>query len=614
MQKLLIEKIKAVPKYVYLISLSYALFYPTLYLILYLTTPSGYGFTWGWFGDDGILLSLMRSVENNLICLWASQDKVSVFAVPGLTSPYIYVPLGYISYFLRIPYQATMIVSGLIARFVLLIVIFFFLSEFVSREKVKIFYLVYTLTSGFGGLIFFLSTVVSNPASLLEPRHPFYGFMATINYELFEGVGLVPITMMNRLYYLLPMILGLVGLIFLKKHFDSSKVPLLLFSGLLYAVTFLFYPIYGISFSLISLIYGLTRLVSGEKQHVMEYLKKYSILFSLAVVGLIPWIITLIYNRKMLDLYSAIASSRARITPLFLSLCLLLIFVFYDFFYQTRNRKILAAILVSIVSLIFYELSMLHYLNREMWDFWPGFMVQIFAFVRRYYKYGFILLTLAGLYLLPNFLRNTRLKDLEYSFFYVALSVFFILSILPKMLLYNFNMARFMHFLWLPLSILASNGILKVSGKNWIRNAVLAMVITISSFSFFFYSVFFITFPHQRVSPTYYRTEELEAMNYLQKKPMGTVLSSERIAYYLPFFSNKFSLLGGEQIVVGLDKKKQDYERFFNWRTQSKERLEILNRYHIDYVFVSKEDIDQEVFDRLDDEKFLSLVFYEGTT
>jgi hypothetical protein len=420
--------------------------------------------------------------------------------------------------------------------------------------------------------------------------------------------------MMNRLYYLLPMILGLVGLIFLKKHFDSSKLAPLLVSGLLYAVTFLFNPMYGISFSLISLIYGLTRLVSGEKQHVMEYLKKYSILFPLAVVGLIPWMISLIFNKEMFDLYNVISSSRARITPLFLSLCLLLIFVFYDFFYRTGNRKILAAILVSIAFLIFYELSMLHYLNREMWDFWPGFMIQVFAFVRRYFKYGFILLTLAGLYLLPNFLRNTRLKDLEYSFFYAVLSVFFILSILPKMLLYNFNTARFMHFLWLPLSILASNGILKVSGEKWMRNAVLAAVITISSFSLFFYSVFFVTFPHQTVFPTYYRTEELEAMSYLQEEPIGTVLSSDRITYYLPFFSNKFTLLGHEQIVVGYDKKKQDYERFFNWNTESEERLEILNRYRIDYVFVSKEDIDQEVFDRLDDEKFLSLVFYEGTT
>ncbi|GFP28022.1 hypothetical protein HKBW3S33_01439 [Candidatus Hakubella thermalkaliphila] len=54
----------AIPKFVIVIAFLYALYYPFLYLVLYLSTPAGYTLVGGRSMDDGILLYFMRSFQN----------------------------------------------------------------------------------------------------------------------------------------------------------------------------------------------------------------------------------------------------------------------------------------------------------------------------------------------------------------------------------------------------------------------------------------------------------------------------------------------------------------------------------------------------------------------
>jgi len=202
-----------IPKFVIAIAFLYALYYPFLYQVLYLSTPAGYTFIGGRSMDDGILLYFMKSFQNDFANPWSYLLPMKTYNTPPtFTTPLIYLPLGYLAYLMKIPYLGVHLFVEALANFVFLIVIYVFIEEFVDRRHTNLAFLLFSLSTGSGGFIYFLLALGGKYESFFNPSTIYYQAMKGI-YDFFEAQGLIPITMMNRLYYTFPLICGFLELI-----------------------------------------------------------------------------------------------------------------------------------------------------------------------------------------------------------------------------------------------------------------------------------------------------------------------------------------------------------------------------------------------------------------
>ncbi|GFP19421.1 hypothetical protein HKBW3S03_00926, partial [Candidatus Hakubella thermalkaliphila] len=452
----------AIPKFVIVIAFLYALYYPFLYLVLYLSTPAGYTLVGGRSMDDGILLYFMRSFQNDFADPWSYLLPMKTYASPSFTTPLIYLPLGYLAYLMRIPYFVMDLLVQALANFVFLLVIYLFIGGFVDRRHTNLAFLLFSLSSGSGGFIYFLLALGGNYESFFDPSTIYHQAMEGI-YDFFETQGLIPITTM-RLYYTFPLICGFLELICFKRFLDSGGKGRLILSGLFLGLTFAFYPIHGIAFALITFLMAAVSIAKIGFRQNWAKLSSLSVVYTISLAGTLPWLFSYLQNPIMFRIYADVVASRARLTYLVLVMSMNLIFTVYDFYKTIGNRQMLIYLLVAVGSLISFEVFMLVLQN----DFFLN--VRLPQFLLAFPSYSKLsMVSLAGVFSLLFLIEVNRLRKRagffseNLSFFYLWLALFTALSIAPAKLFFGLNTYRSVHFLWLPLAIISSSGIQKVA-------------------------------------------------------------------------------------------------------------------------------------------------------
>jgi hypothetical protein len=271
-------------KKVILVSLLLALFYPFLYLIFQLMTPPGFVFSGMVGGDDGTNLAVMSSVNNHLENPWALTEPKNVFLNPNMGSPFLFVPLGYIAKFLGNRFLLIFQLSRFLGAFFFLTATYIFLKEFFGEKRAWRIFLLFCFSFGLGGLLFLR-------LKSLVPDLPYVGMWRPITYELFEGAGLVPLTILGRHYYTIPLGCGLLGLVLARKQRFVA-------AGLLLALTFLIYPILGLSFWFIAAIFWFILF------DLRRWYKNALLFYTVAVSGVIPWVGLYLWDSTVFKFYA----------------------------------------------------------------------------------------------------------------------------------------------------------------------------------------------------------------------------------------------------------------------------------------------------------------------
>jgi hypothetical protein len=528
-------------KKVILISFLLALLYPLLYLIFQLLTPKGFVFSGMVGGDDGTNLAVMASVNHNLENLWALTEPKNVFLNPNMGSPFLFVPLGYLAKFLGNRFLLIFQLSRFLGAFFFLISTYIFLKEFLGEKKAWRIFLLFCFSFSLGGLLFLTQRTT-------VPKPPWVGMWRPLTYEMFEGAGLIPLTILDRHYYTIPLACGLLSLVFLKK---ARAV----WGGLFLGLTSLFYPTLGVAFAGVSLLYLLT--TKGARQDWSQVFVYYLI----SSVGVLPWVGSYLADATMFQFY---ADRRIAARPLAL--------------------LISTAVHIPLAALVIYE-----GIKRKKY-FW--ILVGLFAVfllgpkfpLRSFLRYASFLGFLGFLVL--------ELKEKKELLFFTLwfLGVVF-MSILPPQRTVFFS-ARFMLVVWLPLVALSYLGMEKLVAFVRTKLSVdflVGLLIALSFPSAVFFSTYFLRKPLEPTNwpllPDYLFVSEAQAHKFLKSQPDGVVLCSEEIGMNLPFLMGKKSVLGREPIVRDHKIKMKDYEAFFGEGVTAFDRLEIIRKYEIDYVY-----------------------------
>lgn len=523
------------------ISFLLSLLYPTFYLIFQLMVPEGFAFSGIVEGDDGTNLALMASVNHNLENPWMMFEPKNVFLTPNMGSAFLFVPLGYVAKIFGNQFFLIFQLTRFLGAFVFLISVYIFLREFFSEQKSWRIFLLFCFSFGLGGFSFLMQKT-------LVPDVPFVGLWKPVTYELFEGAGLVPLTILGRHYYTVPLACGLLSIVFLKK----SKVFL---GGLLLAFAFLFYPSLGVAFYGLSALYLLiTRGLNVFRRDIFLY-------YFLSLVGVVPWIGAYLFDSTMFRFYSTLRFEASPLA-LFVSTVVHLCFVGYLLIVSIRRKQLflllIGLVLLFLLTPVFTGRSLLRYAT---------------------FSALFIFLIL-----------ETR-KNKKLLFFTVWLIGALFLSILPPQRTILFS-ARFMLVLWLPLVVVSYLGMEKIvqdiRGVVSVRFLlILVMILTFPSAVFF--STRFLRKPLEPAKwllpPDYLPVEEYQALQFLKDLPDGVVLSSEEIGTNLPFLTGKESFLGRRPVLSNYEQKLGSYQYFYSKSASEKDRLSLVRKYQIAYIY-----------------------------
>lgn len=526
---------------VIIVSLLLSLLYPAFYLIFQQAAPPGFVFSGVVEGDDGTNLALMASVNHNLENPWMLSEPKNVFLTPNMGSAFLFVPLGYLAKIFGNQFFLIFQLTRFLGAFVFLMAVYIFLREFFNEQKAERIFLLFCFSFGLGGFSFLLQRT-------LVPDVPFVGLWKPVTYEMFEGAGLIPLTILGRHYYTVTLACGLLGLVFLKK----AKV---FFGGLLLALAFLFYPSLGVAF------YGLSAVYLLVNRGLNVFRRDIFLYYLLSLVGVVPWVGLYLANSTMFRFYSTL---RFEASPwaLFVSMVVHLYFVGYLLTANIRRKSIflflVGLMLLSLLAPTFSGQGLLRYAT-------------FFA--------SFVFLIL-----------ETR-KNKEILFFTVWLMSAFFLSILPSHRTIFFS-ARFMLVLWLPLVTVSYLGMERIvqdiRGVVSVR-ALLILVIILTFPSAIFFSTRFLRKPLEPAKwplpPDYLPLDEYEALQFLKDLPEGVVLSSEEIGTNLPFLTGKKSFLGRRPVLSNYEQRLGSYQYFYSESASEKDHLNLIRKYQIDYIY-----------------------------
>lgn len=303
-------------KKIILISLLLSLLYPLFYLLFELWTPPGFVFSGMVGGDDGTNLAVMASVNHNLQNPWALTEPKNVFLNPNMGSPFLFVPLGYLAKFLGNQFLLIFQLTRFLGAFIFLLSVYIFLKEFFGERRAWRIFLLFCFSFGLGGLLFLR-------LESLVPDLPYVGMWRPITYEMFEGAGLIPLTILGRHYYTIPLALGLLSIVFLKRRRVVN-------GGFLLALTFIFYPALGVAFYGISVLCLLTGGWQGWRPFFLYYV--------VSVVGVLPWVIIYLVDSTSFAVYASLVKT---VNPLGLLVSMVpnLLFVPFAFWQPSQSKE-----------------------------------------------------------------------------------------------------------------------------------------------------------------------------------------------------------------------------------------------------------------------------------
>jgi hypothetical protein len=230
-------------------------------------------------------------------------------------------------------------------------------------------------------------------------------------------------------------------------------------------------------------------------------------------------------------------------------------------------------------SLVFVIPWIMAYLQTSI-SFYPYLTTRIYTNVVAFIANSGFVLLFALLYLFYFFRQSPRN---ETDIFVVFWLLFMLILVLMPAELSFWYPPRFTNIIFIPLSIAGAKGVELLVKKR--LNLLMAIILIISVPSFVFAII------NINSQGIYLTEDEFNALLFLKGQPDGTVMASERIGLFVPYYSEKKSLTGR---VVPFGDSEKDYDTFY---LDEKERSHIIEKYEIIYIYFCKDEREKGITD-----------------
>lgn len=565
------------PRNILILMIAVSLVMPLQYLILAAFPPPGYVFTGGVGAEDGARFFEMISPSFGLKDPWDTNGQNSILYNPLFNSPAFYVPSGLLLLVFQSP-LAVFSILRFVFSFLLLLVSYDLINIFLQKNKTQTF-LLFIFGSGIGGILYFLF-------SLFTPNAFTSSYFAFL-YDI-TRTGITFLSSADIAYWTSSLFFGYLAL----KFFIDRKYYL---SGLGLGISILIHLTLGIGFGFLLIIYWLIYNID---------IKKLITALAIAAPFAIYWLVLYIQQPFFFDWYKVVAVGSAFAPSLIIAFGVIGVLVFY--YMQQRSLFNKWLFLGSLALITVAKLSQLIVKSGNISV--KQSLGQLTQIANGIYGYS-LLLHIPMLVVLASIAYRTYKSDLERGekFILTSLTILLLFVLLPEGTIFS---GRYFIPLWLPMIIAASYAISYLSEKYKIEpNKIFVALLLISLPSVIMYNALFQEIPRHNIYPSFYQQDEFAAINFLKAQPDGNVMSSFEIGSYLPFYTGKRTLFGSAlTLITDLDQKITDYNSFYGNATDT-QRLEILDRYHIQYVFFGINEKKVSGYNILDGKSYLKEIF-----
>lgn len=529
-----------------------ALIEPLHYFLLINYPPPGKTFM-AYDSDEALVMGIMRSPEYGFDNPWSPGEKV--FFNGALASPYAYIPLGYLRMILGIDALLMNIIAKFVLFFVFLVALFKTTEALMPRNHELAF-------------AFFLL-----PLGLMSFGYAIYLFTGIERFAEGFSFEFSILSNISRVYYYLPLITGLLSLLFFSKGRKTE-------ASLALGATFFFYPFFGFAFAGLLLLYS----ISGKNGPISEKAKKsFDEVWKpylIAAFFLLPWLYARFSHPEYFALYSQNSLWwRAHLVGILGSYFFLLLIIFLANTELLKKHWKIAGIagILSIILMVseLKSLSVPPFSSINL----PAVAVDVTEIM------------LLSLFAAAWFVLESNM-DRRHKFTILFALAFFPLSIFnPK---YAFwQQYRMGYILHIPLAMLAAlyfdSFVQKTKSFGANRTTILAVIGVIALASFLAYNYRF-QMADRIIGQTYFDKADKDAMIFLEKEPKGIVMASDDTNYFLPVWSGHYALYHPAESQYqggGPDRaeKKMDVAMFFRGNMTEQQEKEILARHGADYIF-----------------------------
>ena len=552
---------------------------PLHYALLFFFPPENNIFLG--YPDDTLMLTLMKSPAWNFDDPW-SFDGGKVWHNPLIGSVYLFISLGAIPFLFKLDLYLSFIFFKFLFSVIYFIVVYNLLSVFIKSGKERnVALLIFMFVAGLGGLIYATSTL----AFPQSQYNSVIGYALTNEFNELSATS-HSLTHTFRLYYMIPETLGYLSLIF----FLSRKR---LFSGVLLGLVFLFYPTYGVAFSLVIIIHSLLRLLS-KREGFVSVLKAVIPTYIVAALFVIPWLIASFQRSYYYKVNSSVFQDLPTINIIIGSFFSL---VFVCYVLRKRSviknyTKIILPLFVTILFILkqFFEIS----LRSSLFESWLVDK-KIMGLVEFLGRYSFLIDAFMILIAILAFVRISRNSiNFDCKFLISWFVIFAVLSgITPENIMHIAYTERQASLLLFPISILAAFGVIEFSRK-FRKNTylVVAAIILLSIPSLLGYNLWMQKSVRESGISGFFTEDEQKVLQFLKVQEDGNVLSSTRFGSYIPYYADKRTLLFTGRTLNTTDdylsSVSNDYKRFFSGGDN--DRIDVINRYKIKYVIIGRDE------------------------
>jgi glycosyltransferase involved in cell wall biosynthesis len=537
--------------------------------------------------DEAIVLGLARSADMNYLNPWNVGSEENVFTTLALTSPFVYVPVGMLASVTGTDLFAVNFLIRLAAAFLFYLVAYHLIRAFFPDDKkFNIAYFLFALVTGASGLIYAAIAALGFSGDALRTVAHLFAY-----YE-FEKLTY---SVYYQLYYTLPKIAGMLSLLALLKGRKKASAGML-------GLALLLYPAIGIAFAAGSAIYYA---VLREK-----FIR--NIVLTGVISGIIfsPWLIMQRLNPANFAQYAAEYRTVAFLPGVIACFLLMLPFIAYALYRDSRVFRSKPYLALLAVFAVLFSINQLREAATESglvenWAISAGLM-NIASFLS---PYSLAIEGITMLLLLAGVVSIYRAKWDERKKFIFIWAIALIAFAIISQNYVPWGPHRFLFALRLPIAIAAAFGLMQLSERLKISHVkILAVLFIISVPTILGAEARAQTFSGGDAS--YYPTEDIEALRFLEGQEQGIVLSSPKIGTFGPAIAAKRFVLFGvpaKIVIANFDDKLDDYKEFY-----SSGNRRVLDKYNIKYVFYGPEEakISDANLDELD---FLEKIYDGGS-
>ena len=518
--------------------------------------------------DEALFISAILLPEFGFESPWAiPSDNINMLAFlnPANGPVFMLLPAAALHAISGIDARILFLAFKVVSASLMLFSAFLLVKHFEKKYTERVFILL-VFAAGFGG-------IVHLAVSFFHPERIFYP-MSLFGF----GVGMFRFVESYQAFSLATGILSLV--FYLRNRY--------IVSGLLAGLTLLFYPVHGISFLLVIAIHYAVFSGSGIAKT-----------FVTAAAFSIVWVASYVIQPELFHNYSnTVGSVSINVLPsVIIGMGPLVLLAAYDM------KKRFAFVLRPAFLVVFILSSVLISFCQASLSVWLGLgdLPAVFTILSAPF------LALVA-YSMKKVWESAESKDMK--FFYLWFLAFLFIAMFPVKI-FSLLPPKAVVFMYFPLAVIGYHGI---KSAGWHEKRTVAAIIMVCAVSiFFFYSFEQMDARSPGDSPyrrlvSFYPEDDVKALKFLKSQPYGTVFSSPEIGTFLSYYSGKKALLFGSyrrDIVLDLDKKLSDYEKFFSSPDNG-----ILNKYGIKYVFYG-------TFERrigaLPDVPYLKRIYENGT-